>query len=522
MTLDDGSRGSRAWVATGGPAAPAGMHDEQGMDFARYLAAIRRGAWLIALIVIPLTGAVLALSLALPKTYKASATLVLDQPSDALVAPSADSETRTLATIRKLLMSRDVLVSAAERLPGETLDTLRDKVSVSVDSAANLITVTGSDEDPAGAAAIANRVAASFLDRRRAGDRRREAQARQELESALARAQDRRGATDEVRALRQRLSQLAVSQASAADELQLAQAALPPERPDSPRPLQNTIFAFFAALFLAVLAALARDFIAPRIRDERQLAALSGVSPLVVLPERRSRRRHRGQAHEALEALAASVKVQLHESQRVIMVTSVDPDEDRSEIAVGLGRALAGAGQATLVVSADLRHPGLHRELGVPQAPGLGDVLAAIDREGEASASRQVRAATRAGEPPARGEMRALPSGDPSARTTALLAGDGLGLVFGELERSEYRYIVVECPALLGPIDGQLVARWADAILVVCHVARLRPADAEELGDVLARLAAPVLGSVVVGGSRTRHSLPAWTPRREPASLRPG
>jgi Mrp family chromosome partitioning ATPase len=511
MIAEEGVRDTGRWVGT---------HDEQRMDVARSMAAIRRGAWLIALIVIPLTGIVLALSLTLPKTYKASATLMLDQPADALVAPSADSETRTLATIRKLLVSRDVLAAAAARLPGETLDTLRDKVDVSVDAAANLVTVTATDDDAGEAAAIANRVSASFLERRRASDRQRQTQARNDIEAALARARNGRASAEEIRALRQRLSQLTVSEATATDELQLAQGALPPERPDSPRPLQNTVFALLASLFLAVLAALAWDRIAPRVRDERELAALSGVSPLVVLPEHRRRRRAR--THEALEALAASVKVQLHESQRVIMVTGADSDDDRAEIAVGLGRALAAAGRPTLVVSADLRHGGLHRALGVPRAPGLSDVLVAIDREGEESASRQVRAATRASEPPARGELRALPSGEPSAQTTTLLAGDGLGLVFGELERSEYRYIVVEGPALLGPIDGQLVAQWADAILVVCRTARLRPADARELGDVLGRLAAPVLGSVVIGGARTRSSLPAWTPRREPASLPPG
>jgi uncharacterized protein involved in exopolysaccharide biosynthesis len=43
--------------------------DEQPTDVSRYVAAIRRGAWLIALIVGPLTLSVLALSLALPKTY---------------------------------------------------------------------------------------------------------------------------------------------------------------------------------------------------------------------------------------------------------------------------------------------------------------------------------------------------------------------------------------------------------------------------------------------------------------------
>ena len=75
-----------------------------------------------------------------------------------------------------------------------------------------------------------------------------------------------------------------------------------------------------------------------------------------------------------------------------------------------------------------------------------------------------------------------------------------------------YRYS--EWPPLLGPIDGQLVARWADAVLVVCRLDRMSPDEAVELGEVLARLRAPVLGTVVMGGSHVSYSLPAWTPVR--------
>ena len=57
--------------------------------------------------------------------------------------------------------------------------------------------------------------------------------------------------------------------------------------------------------------------------------------------------------------------------------------------------------------------------------------------------------------------------------------------MFEELGSSEYRYVVVEGAPLLGPVDGQLVARWADAVLVVCRLDRLSPSDATELGDVV-------------------------------------
>ena len=58
---------------------PRRFPDEDPIDVPRYLSALRRGAWLVALIVIPLTATVLVLSLVLPKTYSAVTSLVLER-----------------------------------------------------------------------------------------------------------------------------------------------------------------------------------------------------------------------------------------------------------------------------------------------------------------------------------------------------------------------------------------------------------------------------------------------------------
>ena len=136
----------------------------------------------------------------------------------------------------------------------------------------------------------------------------------------------------------------------------------------------------------------------------------------------------------------------------------------------------------------------IHEKIGVPQAPGLGEVLGTLEADPGESAAGLIRTATRSHQRPSPGELRALPSGDISHHPAALLSGESLGVVFEELGHSEYRYVIVEGPPLLGPIDGQLVARWADAVLVVCRLDRMSPDDAVELGEVLARLRAPVLG----------------------------
>jgi Mrp family chromosome partitioning ATPase len=70
------------------------------------------------------------------------------------------------------------------------------------------------------------------------------------------------------------------------------------------------------------------------------------------------------------------------------------------------------------------------------------------------------------------------------------------------LKYSDYHYVLLDAPPLLGIADSQLLARHADAALVVCRVADLTPDDLDELRTVLDQLPVESLGLVVIGGGR--------------------
>jgi len=491
---------------------PGDVGYDEPVDLPRFLAALRRAWWLIALIVVPFTGAVLVLSLVLPQTYDATARLVVQDDGGALAGGDNDAMTRRLATIQTLLTSREVLTRAAEDLRAETADTLEEKVSASVDDVASIVDIRATDGDATGAAAIANGVADTFVEEQRGKERERFASARRDLQAALDRLRDTPGASVEVAALRQRLSELSVAEVAGGDELELAEAARPADAPSSPRPLENTLFALFASTFLAILAVVGREALAPRLSGARELGRLTGLVPLVVLPSARFRPRPR-QAAEAYQTLAADVR--LHSTmQRVIVVTSAHSEEERSTVAEGLARALADGGVPTLLVAADLRRPQLHQRLGIPQAPGLAEVLSALEQSGGDDAAEVIRAAVHAPKPDSGGRLRVLPTGNPSLHPAALLSGEALGALFDALTRSKYRFVIVEGAPLMGPLDGQLLARSGDAVLVVCRLDRLSPGDATELAELLARIDVPALGAVVIGGAAASYSLAAPTPAR--------
>ena len=489
----------RTGSAWSGPRA-----DDEPVDVPRYLAALKRAWPLIALIIVLMTVTVLVLSLGLSESYKASARIVLDDRAGAFDATDVDTVRRRLATVQALLTTRNVLVQATERLPGESAETLEDKVESSVDDDANIVDVVATDGDPNGAAAIANAVAQSFLTMQETAERERLALARAELEEALDRLRGSPGSAEEVQAIQERLSELSVSEASVGTGLRLAQSARPPSEADSPRPVRNTIFAFFASAFIAVLAALAVDQIAPRLSGPRELSRLTGAPILAALPPPRRARARRAQTEEAYEALQATI-LQLPPLRKVVLVTSAFASDEKTTVAARLGRSLASGGSRTLLISADLRRPQIEQLLGVSRAPGLTDVLDVLGAH-EGPTADELLEQTIAHVSPAPGtpELDVLASGG-IANRAQLFAREPMSVLFRALEHSDYHHVVVDGAPLLGTVEGPLLTQYADAVIAVCRLDRMTPAAAAELGDVLRQLQAPALGLVAIG---TREVVP--------------
>jgi Mrp family chromosome partitioning ATPase len=386
------------------------------------------------------------------------------------------------------------------------VSTLAGRVHASVDPNANIVLIRASAATPERAARIANVVATAFLARERTVELAQLRAQKARLPAATAGLRGTPGGKAEIPLIRERLSELSVSQATAGSQLQLVDAARPPSTADSPKPLRNAAFAFVAALFIAMLVALGRERLAPRIGDARDLERLSGLPILTEIPKPRGRLRDPEAAvreRDAYDGLAAVVAAQLPpQRQNILMVTSALPGEDKARVTAGLSRALAQSGETALVVDADLRRPTMENLFGMEPAAGLAEILAAA-RQGDTETASDMIV-----EPPASasarrrtGSLAVLGAGE--AASPALVSPEALRVLFGELRESGFTCIVLHGPPLLGHPEGRTWARNADAVLVVTNPERLAPSDAVELGEQLAQVETPVLGHVVVGAKNT-------------------
>jgi capsular exopolysaccharide synthesis family protein len=487
-------------------AAPA-LPPDQPVEAGRYVDALRRSKLLIALILASLTGAVLLVSMVLPKTYRATAKILVESTSDPTTGDAASME-RRLATTNALLTTRKTLRQARRRVPGETVATLQDKVHSSVDPTANIINVVATDDTAKGAARTANAVAGTFLAEQRRLERRRQAGALATLQAALNALEDKQGipAATERSQIRELITNLKVQAATSGPEVSLAEAAQAPKAPYSPRPLRNTLFAFFGAAFIAALVVLARAQLKPRISGSRELSRLLEMPVLSEVPYVRRGIGHRPHSvssseYEAYQTLQASLRRQLPATkQRIVLVTSALPGEGKTEVTAALGLVLSQAGQRTWLVSADMRTPKLHELFDVEQTPGLAEVLAG-NMNGDSEGIFELSAA-RTGS----GRLHVLASGRTPPDPAQLLAGNALDTFFDEMRRSDYDYILLDGPPLLGLVDSQLLAQRVDGVLVVCRPDRLTPETALATRELLDRLDAKPLGLAIVGARSSIHA----------------
>lgn len=484
---------------------------EERVDARRYFDALKRSRGMIAFIVIALTGLVVALSLLLPDKYQATTLLVFNEATSPFVSTDEASVQRSLQTTRNLLTTDAVLSRAAVQLPRDARKDVGN-IASSVDANANIIRITAHSENPDNAAMIANEVADSFLSERTKFERGRIQNARERLEAQIGELENAPAAAEQIGAIRQRISELSVSEGAAGSDLQVAQRADVPSKPASPRPLRNAVLAFFGALFLAVLLALGRDQLTPRVGSPRELGRLLGLPVLIEIPYvsgRRGRRRRllSGVELEAYQTLRSSLELALPADRRphVILMTGALHAEGKTTATARLGWALAQAGEKVLLISADLRVPRLHEMFELELGVGLADILAVLDWDTGELDPELMEHAVRTVIPQLdgrgrRGELHVIPSGAKAKDPGRLVAGPAMRRFLDEIRTYDYDYVLVDAPPLLGIADSQALARYVDEILLVNRLDRLTLERVNELRDVLDRLALEPLGIVVIGG----------------------
>ena len=175
---------------------------------------------------------------------------------------------------------------------------------------------------------------------------------------------------------------------------------------------------------------------------------------------------------------------------RVILVTSPRPKAGKTTTVANLGISLAEIGRRVLLIDGDLRRPRLGKLFGLQFATGLSDVL--LDAgSGIITLDSVVHSSTVPG-------LYVLPGGSEPANISKLLHAAYLDTLV-EAARSEYDFVLIDSPPMIGMADARLLSRNADGVILICRAGETSP---EQLGEARQRLAddgTPVIGTILNG-----------------------
>jgi capsular exopolysaccharide synthesis family protein len=468
---------------------------------------LRSQKWWVFVITVACVATSLAYSLQAHKQYAATAQLLVQASTDVTMpGTKQQSVTQTdVETALLLVTSGPVRVAVSQQIGGAP------DVSVTEIGQTNVIAVTATSGSPTQAARIANAYASAYVSNLQHVASHTLATAEGELRSQIGSLETQVAALhgytkdspasdallNQEAVLKEQLAQLQVGGAVQIGGAELVTPAQAPSVSSSPRPTRNALVALAAGLVLALGAAFLCDSLDDRLSPKDAAEHAGGIPVMGLIPMVTSwRKRERplvvsvaqptSPAAEAYRSLRTSIQFSRQERQlRSLVVTSPTAAEGKTATLANLGVILAQAGERVVLVSCDLRRPRLEAFFGISAEGGMTTVLL-----GEQSLDQVLQ------QPDSRQTLWLVPAGPVPHNPAELLSGPTAQRIFTAL-RDRFDLVLIDSPPVLPVTDAVVLAKQADATLMVAAVGRTRRTDMQRATEKLALVNAGILGIVL-------------------------
>jgi polysaccharide biosynthesis transport protein len=482
------------------------MEQQTTLGIERVLGILRRRApWIVLCFVLV---AAVAYGYSKHETKKYTATSSLSFSNDSLSGQIAGLTTGGASSL-VAQQDNDIelvrLGKMAERTAGVlgqglTTEEVTKSVSVAAKGESGVVDVSATSTSPRLAAEIANTYAIEAAKEQRSTNRAFFKNALALVNKQLAHLSPLQRFGSDGLNLENRAQTLGLLSELGYNNVEVAQEALIPSSPSSPRTKRNTLLGAILGLLLGLGVAASLERFDRRIREPDELGALYTAPMLGLVPTSRALRA-KGAALPAAEAEVFSL-IRAHmrffnvgREVRTIVIASPAPGDGKTTVARRLAEAAARLGSRVLLLEADLRHPSLAQQLELPPGSGLADVLVEAVSAADATHSVPVSGRGRSH------TLDVMAAGATPPNPGELLDSRGMGAVL-EQARAMYDFVVVDTPPLNVVSDAFPLLTKVDGVVVVGWVGRSRSDDAERLQQVLAGSGAPLLG-VIANGSKS-------------------
>ena len=465
---------------------------------------LRRWGWLIAAGTLLVGTTAFVVSMLLPKTYTAIATILVNQkarPRRGRRRATCCTASRWSAPTRAWI-TQPVLEQVISGLGlNMTTEELAKHISTRIPRETVTIKVMADDNDPKTAQRLANTVAQTFMEQNRrlsvgnlttsketlarqiaklSGDIDTTAQQVERLrtivvggngtpqDTVLLQQLQTELSTNQVTysTLLKNMQEIELSESRASEGLRLIEPAVEPLKPSKPNVPLNTGAGLLVGLVVSIGLAVLLQYADDTVKGNEDTSRVLGAPVLGVISEFKSTddrskdlvtvEAPRSAASESYRTVRTNVQFSsLDVPVGSIVITSAQSREGKSTVAANLAVTMAQAGKRVLLVDADLRRPSLHRLFGLSNRHGLTDLLL-----NERRAVEDLALDTHVP------GLQVLPSGPQPPNPSEALGSRRMRQVLEEM-RQIADVVILDSPPLLAVADGLVLGATVDAAILV-------------------------------------------------------
>ncbi len=271
--------------------------------------------------------------------------------------------------------------------------------------------------------------------------------------------------------------------------IKIAEYAVPPVEPSQDKRVKVQAAGMVGGLFLGMLLALLVDKFDKRLRDPRDVEPLLGAPLLGTIPRIHELKRIKGEhARNLIAEEFRIIRTQLlfgnpELQHKVIAVTSPQPGDGKTSLAVNLAISIAKAGRRVLLIDADLRKPDIHRIFNISDTPGFAEVISGSHEPGAVIRKSDIDG------------LEVLAAGTPLTRPSELLSRPDVARVLAALGEI-YDHIILDTAPLLPVSDTHVLVGLVDGVLTSFN-ADVDRNTVTVVQEILRRSHANVIGTVM-------------------------